>query len=251
MEIGKIIKENRTARNMTQEDLAKEFFVSRPLISKWENGKSYPDLEQLLKLSDFFDLTLDELLRGDKKMTKKLSFNLKKKNLMIGMIISLLIVVASLLYFEWSKQMIQLTPNDIEIVSIESTKVSEKRVFNNQTNEEEVLPENVSYKIHFKSKKKFVKIHSAYVFETWDNEDSTIYVDIQAFNSLFKIHDTDTLNIPAKSASLYNDQRIDNLTKYNFQNKDKSIYLLNIKKLNSEKPQKEASWKLIDKSELN
>jgi len=39
---------------MTQEELANEFFVSRPLISKWENGKSYPDLEQLLKLSDFF-----------------------------------------------------------------------------------------------------------------------------------------------------------------------------------------------------
>lgn len=115
MEIRKVIKENRIARNMTQEDLAKEFFVSRPLISKWENGKSYPDLEQLLKLSDFFDLTLDELLRGDKKMTKKLSFNLKKKNIMIGVIISLFIVVVSLLYFDWSKQIVQLTPNDIEI----------------------------------------------------------------------------------------------------------------------------------------
>lgn len=87
MEIGKVIKENRTARNMTQEDLAKEFFVSRPLISKWENGKSYPDLEQLLKLSDFFDLTLDELLRGDKKMTKKLNLSTKTKKIMLGTII--------------------------------------------------------------------------------------------------------------------------------------------------------------------
>lgn len=246
MEIGKVIKENRIARNMTQEDLAKEFFVSRPLISKWENGKSYPDLEQLLKLSDFFDLTLDELLRGDKKMTKKLSFNLKKKNIMIGVIISLFIVVVSLLYFDWSKQIVQLTPNDIEILSIESTKVSEKRVFNNQTNKEEILPENVSYKINFKSKKKFVRINSVHVFESWDDEDSIIYVDIQTFNSLFKIHDTDILDIPAKSASLYNDQRIDDLSKYNLINKDKSIYLLNIDRL-----QKDASWKLIDKSELN
>ncbi len=153
MEIGKVIKENRTARNMTQEELAKEFFVSRPLISKWENGKSYPDLEQLLKLSDFFDLTLDELLRGDKKMTKKLSFNLKKKNIMIGVIISLFIVVASLLYFDWSKQMVQLTSNDIEILSIESTKVSEKRVFNNQTNKEEILPEMYLIKLILNQRK--------------------------------------------------------------------------------------------------
>jgi hypothetical protein len=160
-------------------------------------------------------------------------------------IISLFIVVVSLLYFDWSKQMVQLTPNDIEILSIESTKVSEKRVFNNQTNKEEILPENVSYKINFKSKKKFVRINSVHVFESWDDEDSIIYVDIQTFNSLFKIHDTDILDIPAKSASLYNDQRIDDVSKYNFQNKDKSIYLLNI-----DKPQKAASWKLIDKSEL-
>ena len=48
-------------------------------------------------------------------MTKKLSFNLKKKNIMIGVIISLFIVVVSLLYFDWSKQIVQLTPNDIEI----------------------------------------------------------------------------------------------------------------------------------------
>ena len=52
--------------------------------------------------------------------------------------------------------------------------------------------------------------------------------------------------LPAKSASLYNDQRIDDLSKYNLINKDKSIYLLNI-----DRPQKDASWKLIDKSELN
>lgn len=71
MEIGKIIKDYRTKKNMTQEELANILFVSRQLISKWENNKSYPDLNQLIQLSDYFDLSLDELMRGDKQMIKK------------------------------------------------------------------------------------------------------------------------------------------------------------------------------------
>lgn len=116
MEIGKIIKEQRTSKNMTQEELANEFFVSRPLISKWENGKSYPDLEQLLKLSDFFDLTLDELMRGDKKMTNKLNFDIKKKRVLIFLVGFLTIITInyfiSTFYFE-------APPNSLKTSKIE------------------------------------------------------------------------------------------------------------------------------------
>ena len=59
MRIGKIIKEERTKRQLTQENLAEEFFVTRQLISKWENDKSYPDLDQVVKLSEFFQKKLD------------------------------------------------------------------------------------------------------------------------------------------------------------------------------------------------
>lgn len=251
MDVGKIIKEKRSEKNMTQEDLANEFFVSRQLISKWENGKSYPDLEQLLKLSDFFDLTLDELMRGDKKMTARLNFNLKKKNIMLGIIVILLVIIASIGYFYWSQQMIQLTPEDIEIVSIEKNKVSTKNIYNSEIHEKQTLPEDVSYKIKFKSKKKFIRIHTAHVFETVDSKDPIIYVNILAFNSLFKLHDSDTLYIPASSSPLYDGEKIDDIRLYEFNNKDKSIYLLNIEKFDSNKPQREASWKLIDKTELN
>jgi len=97
VEIGKIIKENRTAKNMTQEELANHLFVSRPLISKWENGRSYPDLEQLLKLSDFFDLTLDELMRGDKKMIRKKDSQVRIATKGIRIIAIIIILIA--LYF--------------------------------------------------------------------------------------------------------------------------------------------------------
>nr|WP_232846016.1 helix-turn-helix transcriptional regulator [Enterococcus innesii] len=72
MDIGKIIKEERTKRNLTQEQLAQEFFVTRQLISKWENGKSYPDLDQVVKLSSYFELTLDYLLKKISRWSKNL-----------------------------------------------------------------------------------------------------------------------------------------------------------------------------------
>jgi len=107
VETGKIIKEKRTAKNMTQEELANELFVSRPLISKWENERSYPDLEQLLKLSDFFDLTLDELMRGDKKMIKKKDSQVRVATRGIRVMLIILILIA--LYFSF----IQIKKNNL------------------------------------------------------------------------------------------------------------------------------------------
>lgn len=55
----------RDTRNMTQEQLAMMVGVSRQSVTKWESGRSYPDMEKQLKLCDIFDCTLDELVRGD------------------------------------------------------------------------------------------------------------------------------------------------------------------------------------------
>lgn len=88
MEIGKIIKKYRTEKNMTQEELASILFVSRQLISKWENNKSYPDLNQLIQLSDYFNLSLDELMRGDRQMIKKkdTQVTIGKRSVKVGII---------------------------------------------------------------------------------------------------------------------------------------------------------------------
>ncbi|MBR0417234.1 MAG: helix-turn-helix domain-containing protein [Firmicutes bacterium] len=71
MELGKKIAEIREKHAITQTDLAKICNVTRQTISNWENGKSYPDLETIVLLSDTFDVSLDELLKGDRKMVKK------------------------------------------------------------------------------------------------------------------------------------------------------------------------------------
>ena len=54
MELGRRITELRKANSLTQEGLAERCSVTRQTISNWENGKSYPDLEMLVFISDSF-----------------------------------------------------------------------------------------------------------------------------------------------------------------------------------------------------
>ena len=53
----------RKAKGLSQEELGAELNVSRQTISKWESCQSYPDFQRLVLLSDFFGLTLDELIK--------------------------------------------------------------------------------------------------------------------------------------------------------------------------------------------
>jgi len=61
MKIGQKIYELRTARNMSQGDLANLLEVSRQSVSKWETDAAVPDLDKLIKLADVFEVSLDEL----------------------------------------------------------------------------------------------------------------------------------------------------------------------------------------------
>ncbi|MBO0442268.1 helix-turn-helix domain-containing protein [Vagococcus fluvialis] len=49
-----------------------KILVSKKTISNWETGKTTPDLESLLRLSDLFNLSLDELIKGDKEIMEKI-----------------------------------------------------------------------------------------------------------------------------------------------------------------------------------
>lgn len=72
MEIGKKLKTARMNAGMTQEKVAEEVSVSRQTISNWENEKSYPDIASVIRLSDLYNISLDELLKGDKEMIEHL-----------------------------------------------------------------------------------------------------------------------------------------------------------------------------------
>lgn len=55
----------RKMNNMSQEDFADELGVSRQAVSKWETGSSVPDVQMLLRIADFYNLTLDQLVRDE------------------------------------------------------------------------------------------------------------------------------------------------------------------------------------------
>lgn len=68
--IGNFIATERKAKKLTQTKLAEKIFVSEKTISKWENGKGVPDTNSLTRLCDVFDISLNELLSGERNTTK-------------------------------------------------------------------------------------------------------------------------------------------------------------------------------------
>ena len=62
MEFSEKLQKLRTQRNLTQEQLANQLFVSRTAISKWETGRGTPNLDSLQAIAKLFGVSLDELL---------------------------------------------------------------------------------------------------------------------------------------------------------------------------------------------
>lgn len=71
MEIGIQIKKYRNNMKISQEELAEKVYVSRQTISNWETGKNYPDIHSILLLSSIFNVSLDQLVKGDIEIMKK------------------------------------------------------------------------------------------------------------------------------------------------------------------------------------
>lgn len=104
MELSTRIKEERNKLNLSQDALANKLHVSRQAISKWERGQSYPDLEKLIAFSDIAGITLDELIRGDKKLESKLVSD--GGNLMRGRsILGYVLIVIGILTGFWGGSM--------------------------------------------------------------------------------------------------------------------------------------------------
>lgn len=65
MTLGEKIYKLRTERNLSQGDLSEILEVSRQSVSKWENGAATPDLDKIIKLSEIFGITIDELVKNE------------------------------------------------------------------------------------------------------------------------------------------------------------------------------------------
>ena len=102
MEIGAKLKDARSRSGLTQEYVAEAVQVSRQTISNWENERSYPDIVSVIRLSDLYDISLDELLKGDEKMIDHLeeSTNIVNSNrrLITAVMANILILILFVLF---------------------------------------------------------------------------------------------------------------------------------------------------------
>lgn len=101
MEVEKKLKEARTNAGLTQEQVAEKIMVSRQTISNWENGRSLPDIVSMIKLSDLYQISLDELLKGDKKMKEKIEKDAKVAKNNRKLILTTAILLFSIAIIYW------------------------------------------------------------------------------------------------------------------------------------------------------
>lgn len=88
MSLGQQLKKFRELKSLSQEDIAQKIGVTRQAVYKWENDKSYPDIDNLILLSELYNVTLDELIKGNESFKKKIIIaNHKDTGLYVGFVI--------------------------------------------------------------------------------------------------------------------------------------------------------------------
>lgn len=79
MKISQVLKDIRQHHQLTQEALAEKLNVSRSAIARWESGKGIPDIGNLIAISREFELSLDQLIKEDERLEKKIVEDSKAK----------------------------------------------------------------------------------------------------------------------------------------------------------------------------
>lgn len=98
--LGTQLKQVRTQHKLTQQAVADELHVSRQTISSWETGNSYPDVPNLINLSNLYQVSLDTLIKGNVDIQDKIQDDYQElarhrnsRGLNIGLVIAFLCVI--------------------------------------------------------------------------------------------------------------------------------------------------------------
>ena len=101
MEIEKKLKTVREQTGLTQEQVAEAVLVSRQTISNWENAKSLPDIISIIKLSELYNISVDELLKSDQKLQQKIEKDatIAKANKRLILVTAVITLLSLAVYF--------------------------------------------------------------------------------------------------------------------------------------------------------
>lgn len=105
MELGEQLKTHRQKAQLSQEELADRIYVSRQTISNWENNKTYPDVNSLVLLSEVFQVSLDQLIKGDidamKDVIRKEEIDKMKRYGTVYTVLLIAVAVSAVPLFLW------------------------------------------------------------------------------------------------------------------------------------------------------
>lgn len=136
---GTFIAELRSERGMTQKELSEALNVSDKAISRWETGKGYPDVSSLMALSEFFSVSVNELLSGKRVDIEKLSTTAdenvlevirknerinKKQKKQVTIYTLLLIIAISPVLFILGKSLFETFTTEIKVENILTSVIS-------------------------------------------------------------------------------------------------------------------------------
>ena len=119
MEFNEKLQELRKQKNLTQEELAEELYVSRTAISKWESGRGYPNIDSLKAISKYFSVSLDELLSSDEILTIAEEDNKQKEKHIRDLVFGLLdCSVAMFLFLPFFGQRVDDYIQEVSLLSL-------------------------------------------------------------------------------------------------------------------------------------
>ena len=138
-ECGNFIAELRKEKKLTQKELAEKINVSDKAVSRWETGKGYPDVTLLVSLSEYFDVSVNELLSGKRLTVENIKEtadenlisvfgqvqkNKKQQNLQVAIYTSILIVVLLPILIIIGKELFVSMATQIQLENIISAVIS-------------------------------------------------------------------------------------------------------------------------------
>jgi len=97
MNIGEKIKFLRSDNNLTQKELANKLHVSSQAISNWELNKGFPDISNLIRISDMFNISLDEIIKEDNDLKENLLEGKIERN--VNLVLSSIAAVIFIIIF--------------------------------------------------------------------------------------------------------------------------------------------------------
>ena len=108
MKFSEKIKEIRKMQNLTQQQFAEKIFISRNAVAKWESDRGYPDIQNLITISEVFEISLDDLIKNDKKLKTKIILDSASKKWHILVIIYLIAIISYIGYFHFAHKILMI-----------------------------------------------------------------------------------------------------------------------------------------------